>query len=509
MRAVRCTKLSLLWLIVAAGCGPTFGAVPDGGGSTDGSASTGQEPGPDTDGVDASDGGAASTGDSTASMGDDDGDDGSDTSDPTPSTACIEDGELARAVAVADPDAQVVTVIDPVGGTATWSASLPAGVDHPAYIVMAARDDFLAVGTGYSTNGQFGTVVRLFDRAAGGLVWERQLSGHRLGNVYVDAQGRVVITAQWPDAPSFAGVVLVDGVPTAMPTFEPAGAIDPEGWIAGRFANQGDVQGAGFHNPDTQALVTVFVGQQPSGYRATEGTIEYIDDDSAIPRLVTATPTGETDVQLDAFADADGLVTMMARAGAYRLVATPAADPEDPWRLLRVHVQTGDAVLIDATPPEGWLPFDCYDRKAAIDVDGRVLFELRTDGVAQMHAYDPQSATWDALGEAVTGVEDILTAATFGTVHHIVTHGEGETFCPPVPWTGAPGYAPSGGSSQLARIDPPFVAFLEYDGYGAGATVDPDERCASWVDARGRRIHDMDDGEELMVAGRGSLVWLP
>ncbi len=430
--------------------------------------------------------------------------------------ACIEDGALARGLVIADREGEALHLYEPGAEPRTLSAALPDGVDAPATLTTDANAEYIAVASSYSIYLNPGTddgaTLRLYARGSGALVWERALPNYRLGALHVDALGRVAATVGWSATPLPAGILVIDGVVQELTDFAPAGPIGPSGWIPGYIYGPGQEQiGTGLYNHVTEQLVEITSGNNPPGWRADGETIEFIDNDSVVPRHVIAGPTSATTVELTPFAGLDAPVYTDGVAGDYRLLVANLEGPEDEGarELVRLEVSTGELTTIDPAPPPGFQPFDCYFQRNAVDVEGRVLFELRDAGAAQIFAWDPARETWSALGVGVTAVDDVQVIGGHGRVQEIHGFGVNTTYCEQAEWSAPPANAIAGSTIQLARLEPHLSLVVDAEGVGA-VSVDPLERCASWtsVGDASQTLHDLDDGDVIELPTTGHVIWL-
>jgi hypothetical protein len=222
--------------------------------------------------------------------------------------------------------------------------------------------------------------------------------------------------------------------------------------------------------------------------------------------LVIAKPDATERIELPAFAGLDGSLQVASIAGDYRLLQLTPGD-DGPPMLVRLQLSTEALLEIDATLPPALEPFDCYFPRTSVDTAGRILFELRDTGAAQIHAWDPEADVWTAVGVPMTGVEDISVDGHFGRVELIHGHGAGMTFCPLAEWSDPPASAIEGGSIQLARIDPPLSVVIDAVPFMA-ISVDSSERCATWVDESGQVVRDLDDDDTLTLDVSGLAIWL-
>jgi hypothetical protein len=486
MNTCGATMLVMTTLILGPlGCGAGALSMPSGGDDTG-------------DGADDDEGSGQASGHGS---GDGDGD--------TEPAGCIEAGQLARALAIVDSEAEQVHVFEAGGGELTLPAALPDGVDAHAMLIAASSGGLIAIASSYANYypPSEGSVLRLYDRYTGALHWAREFD-HRVGPIFVDAQGRVVASTGWSVEPKPAGIVVVEGQATELPSFAPVGPIGASGWMPGWIMNGAqETTGSGFYNPGTDQLVVVTSGNVPPGWRVNGETIEYIDNLSPVPRFVIAGPQGQTAIELGPFAGLGAPIHVSGEAGDYRLLSAHAGGSEGPPQLLRLHVPSGELLAIGLDPPAGLEPFDCYLPITRIDTQGRVLVELRDGGAAGIHAWDADLDTWITLGLPMTNVEDVAIGRSWGRIHEIHASGLNQTYCPPAEWSTPPTSALDGSSIQLVRLDPPLSVVVDANGYGA-VTVDAQEQCASWPVEGGRRIYDLHDHDELELGIASQLLWL-
>jgi hypothetical protein len=433
----------------------------------------------------------------------DGGDPASETGE-VPVDACIDDGQLGRALAIMNSDAAQVHVFEPGRAELILPAPLPEGVDSHPVIWAVSSPGFIAVTTNYSIfepELELGSVLRLYDREAGALVWSHEVVARLVLHVYLDGEGRAVAQYGWNgDAPTPAGVVI-DGEAIELPTFAPRGPLGSDDWMPGFTVDANGTYTAGaLYQPFSDELIVV---TENSVWAAGDQTVEYIDETGPVPEFVLARPDASERIELSPFAGQQGLVEWLASAGDYRLLSMSP-------KLVRLQVATHELLEIDITPPPGLEPFDCYSPNTTVDTSGRILLELRDAGAAQIHAWDPESGTWTALGVPVTAVDDVGIQERFGRVETIYGHGTGMTDCPHAEWSDPPAGALASTSLQLARVEPPLSMILDVQTI-VGFSVDPTERCATWRKSNGQVVHDLDDGEQLTldVSGvSGMALWL-
>lgn len=449
----------------------------------------------------------ADDGDGETGMGDDGGD-----GDPGPS-ACIVDGQLGRALALVDAGAELVHVFEAGGDELVLPASLPVGVDAPASVSATANSSWIAISSSYSIYELpdiiEGAALRLYERETGTLAWAREFDDYRLGSTYVDEQGRIVASVGWSSNPTPSGVVVIDGQVSELSNFGPVGPLGPSNWMPGWiYSDAKETIGSGFYNPFTNELVQITSGYTPPGWQVVGEAIEFIDNDAAVPQLVIAGPASYSAHALAPFAESDSPVYLEARAGDFRLLTTNGPEPDVPGPLVRLELSSGELSTIEVEFPPGLEPFDCYYRRVSIDAEGRVLFELRDAGAAQIHAWDPDATTWTPVGAPMTNIDDVHVAPASGRVLEIHASGPNMTYCVPAEWSEPPAEAVPESSIQLARVEPALSVVLDTDGWGA-VSVDDSERCAAWVDSeQGLSVLDLDDFEQLDVGASGYVIWL-
>ncbi|MEZ4452484.1 MAG: hypothetical protein R3B09_23675 [Nannocystaceae bacterium] len=450
----------------------------------------------DTDGATTSAGSDSSDGGETAGT----------TGDPgEPAGGCVDDGALTRSLAILDADAAVVRVASPAGDR-TLSAALPGDVDADARIIAATRGPYLAVASSYTIYKGPGDLdeaaaVRLYEHESGALLWEHVLT-RSVNQLYVDAQARVTAELDLrPGGP--AGLTIIDGQATALPRFAPRGPIGPEGQIPGRRldAAQETYEAVGFIDLATAAFTPVVAAT--SQWWILDGAIEHLDPEASPPRFTVTRPGGAAVHELTPYADLGAWVWREHSAGDFRLFAADLdLDGNHADLLVRLDVESGAQVVASSEPPPGLSRFDCYP-EVRVDVEGRVLFELRDAGSARVHAWDPGQASWSALGQAMTGIEAITLHPASGRVQVIEGSGPNTTFCGLSEWIDPPASALVGASFQLARVEPPLALAT-----ASAPTVTDDERCAVWAEEGGLRIYDLEDGDALTLPSSGAALWL-
>ncbi|HLT39091.1 MAG TPA: hypothetical protein VK034_22560, partial [Enhygromyxa sp.] len=204
-----------------------------------------------------------------------------------PTDACIDDGQLARPLAIVNSTDRQVHVFEPGGAELILPAPLPGGVDASPILSAVAGPDHLAVTSSYSLYlgpGQLeqGSVLRLFDRHSGALLWEHGFDW-QLGQAFVDEQGRVVTARGWSaDMQPPAGLLVIDGELIDLPNFAPAGPLGADDWLPGWIVDDdGEYVGATLYQPFSGEWVEVLDSYGPP-WRAGDQLIEYVDNQAAV-----------------------------------------------------------------------------------------------------------------------------------------------------------------------------------------------------------------------------------
>lgn len=441
----------------------------------------------------------------------DDDEGGADESAPI--EACIAEGELARPLLITDESAAELRVLEP--GAEVLSLSAPAADAQGALqLVAAGGTGEIAVASNYSYTGADGLVegssLRLFARDSGELAWEQAVPDHRFFALWIDAEGRLVAQAGTGSGQSMYGLVRAEGEVFELANYRPMAGVDAEGWIPVHVIEAGLVVGSGFYDALVDEFVdlpeaTVAAGQW---WYARDGEIEYMVEGGEGPELVVAGPEGER--ARVAVPEIAGLTPQVQSvAGPYRLLAGLSDDANIAPVMIRVDLDSGERISAEPELPAGLEPFDCYDARRYVDLDGHLLFEVRDEGAAYLRVWDPEAGSWDSLGRPLAGVDDLDLPARFGRVHVIEGFAEGTTFCPPVEWPGAPAEdALSGSTVQLVRAEPALELVTELASAG-GLSVDADERCAAWPTPTGFLLTDLDDLDTLELSAGTRLIWLP
>jgi hypothetical protein len=195
------------------------------------------------------------------------------------------------------------------------------------------------------------------------------------------------------------------------------------------------------------------------------------------------------------------MATLAAAAGDFRLLRAGAS----PEVFARVDLDLATATVLEPTLPEGWDWFECSERRAALDPDGRALFELRSSDAARVWAYDVDADAWSELGLPTSGVEDIEVAGGAGDVH--VLRGISSGLCPDVEWLEAPpADALIGDSLQVVRRDPALV--IELPAASEQAPIDAGRRCVAYEEAAAWQVRALDGVDVATFAGGGSWIWI-
>lgn len=468
-----------------------------GGGDGGGTAGDGDGPADDT------------TADDDAATADDDGGDETGDTGGEPSSCLAADGSLAR-VALRWDSAEDRAWLHGEGGELELAIDAPA--NDTVWILAAASEDRVVVGrnTGGFDREQSAS-LHAFTRD-GQPQWSVDLESATIGRLHVGAGGAVSAVTGWTTEGGSVGFALTqpddaivfpehhplaaprDGLVAAQQVLA-SGEGGPVGWLS---LADGSWQPA---NPVALQPYSVWVD-------ADDLTLEYLAVDGSDPRFVRATPDGATSIELPTDSLPSTTLSAVARAGDYRLLQSSSDDGSEDYAFLRIDVQTDEVVVVAPEPPSGWSWFDCYFRRAVVDVDGAVLFELRDDTRARVWAFDPDDEQWSEAGLPTTEVDDLEFQGSGGAVHVVRGMGQGTTFCPPVEWAQAGREAIAGSSLQVLRRDPPLamtVSPLSWE-----VRIDATEQCAAFADEIGWHVVPLDDdGWQIDAGPSEGWLWLP
>jgi hypothetical protein len=153
-------------------------------------------------------------------------------------------------------------------------------------------------------------------------------------------------------------------------------------------------------------------------------------------------------------------------------------------------------------PPAGFESLGCFGTEFSIDSLGRVLSGVRDDNAAWVAAWEPELDEWSLLGlpMSVQGIE-------FGSVsgEWVPVYTFGEDVCgPTAPFVDPPADALLPYAAQLIGVESQLAV-------PAGQAIVLDDRrvCATWrsYDLSARIVHDLADGEELVLPFRLDAGW--
>ena len=405
-------------------------------------------------------------------------------------SACFGEGELGPLALRVDMDRAWL-----IEGSRTIELDLVG--PGTTTVVRAAAEGSLV---GVAQNSDIGTTLHGFDRA-GALLWSQSFADVASTGLWAGPEGLAASTTELLGggpvglvASEAGGLSLAAHVPLGgpaqgqVPVVELMGdsVFGQPGWIA--------LADSSF-TPVTLAPIdpyAVVVGDDGR-------TLEYASLDGSTLVYAQAQPSGTAKIALPApFVDKAYLV---AAAGEFRLVRADAS----PEVFARVDLDAGQARAIEPTPPPGWDWFDCAGRGAAIDRDGRVLFELRSTTAAAVWAYDLDTDAWSELGLPMSGVEDLEFVAGAGDVH--VVRGIASGFCPDVVWPEAPpADALLGASLQVLRREPALA--LELPGASGDASIDAGQRCVAYEAGQAWQVRALDEDASLSFDPGGTWIWV-
>jgi hypothetical protein len=442
--------------------------------------------------ISADDGSSAETG-----TGDDTGGDGS---------ACIDgDDRLVPGALLLEASPVRARLID--GGA---EIDLPlAGDDDAESLVGAANADTIAIArVDVGPTGRL-SVVQVFSRSSGELLWTREIGDVTVARLWVGEDGWISGALD----PTFPGILsgfvlteddiveLPDHLPMAAPKLGhvavhqliPSGVYSESGWIelaSGNFRPASSEQGG-----------------RTAGVSEDDHTLEYFTDVDGVVSLVRTRPN-ETETIVLPFAGGFGpaqTVFAPARNNGYRALIYHDFDISYSEVAL-ADTEAGEAVLIDPELPQGWSFFDCSGlRSVAVDGHGRIIFELHDGASARAWAYDVATDEWTPLGRELANVEDMEVVAL--SVDVGLVRGDLEFFCDPFEWAEPPEGALLGDSYQLVRLDPALELVLPAASTGE-VHIDREQRCAASVVGDAWEVRPLDGSDRVLDFGPGSGDWI-
>jgi hypothetical protein len=447
------------------------------------------------------------TGDGETDGGDSDdetdGGDGDGDGDDPGALACTDENGVVPGALRLEPSLARAWVID--AGTEIDLAL--AGDDEAEWLVGAAAGDHIAVAR---IDGQWDdqdSIVHAFSRSTGEQLWTRQITGLGVSQLYTADDGWVAGTVS-PFLPGEqVGFVMSDATAFVLRDHEPLAA-PSIGYVAAYEIDElGTRQQAGWLNLD--GLGWVPATPTPLNTQATiaadRHTLEYLALVDGSPAFVRARAIGTESIALPFELLEGQSLYLTASNGSYRVVRR--YDPNDPQVVqVRVDLESGEAVLVNPEPPPGWSFFDCYDRRVAVDGEGRLYFELRNDASAATWAYNVESDQWSQLGLELGLVDDIEVMAQSPDVLLVQARAQFQTFCPPTEWAESPADALLGDSVQLVRREPALEMVLP--NYTWQVLIDRQQRCAASVGENGWQVRPLDGSDTVIEAGPGAGTWL-
>jgi hypothetical protein len=444
------------------------------------------------DASDESDGGDAGTDDT----------DSGDTDEPD-DLACVDEDGLVPGVLRLEPASARAWVID---GGAELELAL-AGDEQAEWLVGAAAGDRIAVARIDGPFDDQDSIVQAFSRSASEPLWTRELGGVGISQLWMADDGWLAGTVN-PYLPGIrVGFVmsddeafeLTDHEPIAAPTLGHVAAFEVDalgvrqaaGWI-----NLDDLgwQAASPTPLDTQATVA-----------EDRHTLEYLALVDGAPAFVRARPGEAEVIALPVELLEAQSLHVTASSDGYRLVRRYDANSMQHVHV-RVDIEAGEAVLVNPEPPPGWSFFDCYDRRIAVDGEGRLYYELRNDASARSWVYEVEHDTWTQLGRELGLVDDIDVMAQSADVLLVRGMAQFQTFCPPTEWDEAPADALIGDSVQLVRQQPALTMVLPT--YTWQVLIDRQQRCAASVGENGWEVRPLDGSDAVIEVGPGAGTWL-
>jgi hypothetical protein len=436
--------------------------------------------------------------------GDGDGDDGGDGDGDPQGLACLDENGLVPGVLRLESSTAQAWLID---DGVEHELELE-GNDWSEWMVGAAAGDTIAIAR---VDGEFdaqNTTVHAFSRSTREQLWSRELAGVGVQQFWAADDGWLAGTVS-PYLPGQqVGFVMSQAQTIILPDHEPLaapalghvtafevnamGARERVGWL-----DVGDLS----WQPASPAPIDVNAAITEDNH-----TLEYLSLVDGEHVFVRARP-GEAELIALPFEQLpEHSLYVMARSGPYRVVRH--VDWNEPMAILhaRVDVESGEAVLVNPEPPQGWSFFDCYERKLAVDGEGRLYYELRNDASAQIWTYDLASDTWTQLGVDVGFVDDLDVHAASQDVMLVRSMAQFQTFCPPTEWAQAPEGALVGDSMQIVRHEPAVSIVLPT--YVWQVLIDRQQRCAALVGEDGWEVWALDGSDAVLDVEPGTGTWL-
>lgn len=461
--------------MVLAACGPVVGTVPGDGGDEGGDTSSA------TTSSDASSTGAAESSEDSAA------DESSSTGEPATLYCGASDAATPLAVLSSATSGSVLHADGTVVTLALPDAGAPA--DASVYPSFAGRGAYVAALQSWSVFGEsvhYGGELTLFTDT-GEQVWSSHEEGSTLSTIYLADDGSIATLRSY-EAGLSEGVLFRGGAEQLLlPDFVPQGRKRDDGWIpGGQFGPKGNtLTGWMATDLDFQALHAAVIW---SWIPTDDGAFLYLTEGEGAPSLVVDEP--------DVWATYD----LPALGGVDQQLLTMSASPSFEWLLVhdgaqgwwRVAVANGTTDTIVLAPPDGATMFECYSSSAVIDDAGRLLVATRDATAAAALRYDPDTNTWESLGERVTYVDDI-GALPFGETLLVHTSGQGTTFCPPQEFD--PGTAVLAGTTQ--QLVRPIDGYARVIAPNVYPFPDRDGRCAALTSPEGLTLLDISLDLEL------------
>jgi hypothetical protein len=408
--------------------------------------------------------------------------------------ACIDENGLVPSVLRLELTPARAWLID---GGAEVELSLE-GDGQPEWMYTDVAGDYIAVTLVDEQSDHESTRVHVFSRSSGERLWMRDIGGHPWGlhlsdDGWVSGISDVVGTQAGFVMSETETIALPNHGPLAPPTlghvaafpYEQGYSSESQGWV-----DLDDLSWQPLAPPPVSLTVTIAEDQHTFEYLA------FIDGAFA---FVRARPD-EAEIITLPFVIPEETVYVVASNGRYRVVRRYWNEPSDIDEL-RIDIQTGDLELVDPEPPQGWWFFDCMERETAIDGDGRLYYELRSDSSAQAWAYDVVDEAWTPVGHPLSLIEDLHVRADWQDL--VVVSGSEESDCSSAQWAEPPVDALLGNSMQIVRREPALTMVLPHP-----ATIDPQQRCVASLVGDGWEVRPLDGSDAVLDLGPGVGDWL-